>query len=186
MARVGIDLDGVLYDFIGDLARYVSVTTGRPLSELGPAVSWDFYADTWGYTKREYHRFVTDAVANKAIFMDLGPLPGSKQAIRRLRKLGHTVHIITARGFGPNARPLTCWWLDAYQIPHDSLTFAVDKRVIDVDFMLDDKPANVDDMREVGCAAYLLDCGRSDQVGHPYLVKDWAEFLAIVEASTSD
>ena len=184
--RIGVDLDGVVYPFIEDLAQYVAGTTGRPLAELVSPTCWDFYGTDWGYDKHTYHQFVIEGVASGDLFTFCEPLPGSKQALRRLRKLGHTVHIITARGFGPNARPLTCKWLSDYKIPHDSLTFAVDKRVMDVDFMLDDKPANVDDMREVGCAAYLLDCGRSDQVGHPYLVKDWAEFLAIVEVSTGD
>lgn len=181
MARIGIDLDGVLYDFIGHLAQYVSSTTGRSLDTLPPPTCWEFYATDWGITKKEYHEFYESAVADGHIFLDGDPVPGSKSALRRIRKLGHTVHIITARGCGPNARPLTAQWLHDKKIPHDSLTFAVDKRVMNVDVMLDDKPANVDDMREVGISAYLFDCGRADQVGHPYLVSGWDEFLEIVE-----
>ena len=180
--RVGIDVDGVLYDFVGELAEYISATTGRPLSELGPPTTWDFYLEEWGYSKKEYHQFSEAAVASGSIFLSKDPLPGAKAALKRIRKLGHTVHIITARGFGPRARPLTAEWLHIKKIPHDTLTFAYDKRVMRVDVFLDDKPANVDEMREIGCDAYLFDCGRKDQVGHPYLVSGWDEFLAIISA----
>jgi 5'(3')-deoxyribonucleotidase len=141
---------------------------------------WEVWED-WGITKRQFNDYAERATADGAVLVNGEPIPGAKTALRRIHKLGHTVHIITARGFGPRARPLTCAWLVTHKIPHDTLTFAYDKRVMNVDLFLDDKPANVDAMREVDCAAYLYDTGRIDQVGHPYLISGWDEFLAIVE-----
>lgn len=180
--RVAIDLDGVIYSFIDDLADFISAETKRPREELVRPTCWHFYEIDWGYTKKEYHKFAEDGVAAGAIWVMGDPLPGAIPALRKLRKDGHSVHLVTSRGFGRRARTSTADWLFDHKIPHDSLTFAIDKTILDVDVLLDDKIENVDAMREAGRQAFLFDQGYKEQQGHHYLVKDWEDFLAKVAA----
>ena len=89
--------------------------------------------------------------------------------------MGHTIHFVTDRFIGRKAQQATVEWLQEHEIQYDSLTFSADKTLIKTDIFLDDKPSHVDDLRAVGVEAWLLNCGRSDQTGHPYLCT-WTEF----------
>ena len=114
------------------------------------------------------------------------PISGSQDAIHKLKAGGHTIHIATDRFVGEKAFGSTQEWLDKHGISYDSLTFTRDKTVVDVDVFLDDKPSHVDDLRQCGVRAFLLDCGREDQRGHFFLLPDWNSFVEIVEEMESE
>lgn len=174
--RIGIDLDGPVYDFVASLADFINWATSRPFSELGPATKWDFYKD-WGYTFEEYTQFVKYGVELGTVFGSGMPKSGARGAIRTLHAAGHTIHIVTNRAISPRAQELTVRWLAKWEIPYDSLTFSNDKTIVHTDYFIDDLPANVDALRAVGVQAFLLDCGYKEQVGHPHLISSWGDFL---------
>ncbi len=180
--RVGIDLDHVLYPFDRGLALFVHEHTGRPLQELGPATRWEFYED-WGYTEDEFLGLYEAGVDAGAVFLEPGPLPGSVEAVQALKAAGHTVHIVTDRSVGKRSHANTEEWLARHNVPFDSLTYSRDKTVVRTDAFVDDIPRNVLVLREAGCAAFMLDRGRTDQAGarEEWAVASLADFVEKVE-----
>jgi FMN phosphatase YigB (HAD superfamily) len=181
--RVGVDLDDVLYPFVQSLACFVHERTGRPLEELGPATCWEFYERYWGLPKNEFLELFEAGVDAGVVFSKGDPLPGSVEAVRALKEVGHSVHIVTDRFVGRRSHANTEEWLAKHEIPYDSLTYSRDKTVVRTDAFVDDNPKNVLALREVGCAAFLLDTGRADQVGfrQEWTVDSLAGFVGKVE-----
>jgi hypothetical protein len=163
-------------DFMNQAARWLSVESGRPLSDFPRPTEW-FPEKEWGITKHDFNKAIERGVEAGFIFADGEPVPGAKLALRRLHRAGHTIHLVTARGYGRRAPELTAEWLYSHKIYYDSLSFSADKTIIaNAGAALDDKPSNVDALRAEGCAAFLYDLGRKDQADHPFLVSGWSEF----------
>lgn len=143
--RVGLDIDDVLYPW------YVTAHDICVRAGLGPAhpmpTTWRPYED-YGCTDQEWF----DALAEATVSGDLycqPPMDGVNESLSRLVSAGHTVHLVTARGFmqhGALIREQTIQWLDRFEIPHHSLTFAKDKRAVITDVFLDDAEHNYDQL----------------------------------------
>lgn len=174
--RVGIDLDETVYPFVDVLAKYINMTTDRPVTEMPAATRWAFYED-WGYSLAEYLDLYRQGVDDGFIFAEGDPIPDAWDALTEIRERGHTVHLVTNRFVGRFAHANTEHWLNRWHVPYDTLTYARDKTAVRTNVFLDDKPSNVDELRAVGCRAYVYDRGRSDQANRPYLVSGWSDFL---------
>lgn len=155
--RVGVDIDGVLYDFVDSLKAYL-VTIGYSAQLCTPATSWEFYED-WGLTIGEFIEAANRGVDVGIVFGFGSPFTGSREALMRLREAGHTVHLVTDRFFGAPGRAaeLTHTWLAKHGLGYDSITFSADKTIVDVDVAVDDKLANYDALDRTGCVAWLYD-----------------------------
>jgi len=161
--RVGFDLDGVLYPFASELARFVSERTGRPLESMGRPSAWDF-GRQWGLSDDEFRDLFERGVDAGVVWARGEPLPGAVDAVRSVKADGHSVHLVTARFVGRQPQGNTERWLMEHGIPYDSITYTDDKTVVRTDFFLDDKAAHVMALRRVGCKAFLLDTGLQDQL----------------------
>lgn len=157
--RVGIDLDGVLYDFAASFRRYL-VASGQILEGVLPDEEpgrWSFYED-WGFSLDEFIKLCNDGVDAGYVFR--GPTrPHAVESVRRIKDMGHSVHIITDRKFGSdpvNSEIATKHWLDEHGIPYDTLTFSADKTCVPTDCFVEDKLENYDALREAGVAAFLV------------------------------
>lgn len=178
--RIGVDLDETSYPFVDTLARWIHAKTGRPLDEMPPAREWAFY-ESWGYPVDEFLKHYREGV-DAAFILSVGvPIAGARDAILALQSSGHTIHFVTDRFVGECAQANTEEWLTTWEIPYDSITYTKDKTVVQTDAFIDDKVTNVDELRAVGCLAYVFDRGRSEQQGHPHLISDWPAFVAEIE-----
>lgn len=158
MARVGIDLDGVCYDFGASLAEFLVGHRGWDPAKCSAPRRWEFYED-WGLTLPEFMNTCHDGVDAGVVFAYGEPFPGTRDALDRIRESGHTLHVATDRRFGTadHAVLLTLRWLAEHELPYDTITFAADKTLLRVDYMIEDKLENYDALVETGCWAYLLD-----------------------------
>lgn len=161
MARIGIDLDGVCYDFQGALREFMTEIWGFKDEDLPEATDWNFYRN-WGnppITDSDFHWYVTQATVHGGLFDYADPINNADNVIRKLKNHGHSIHIITDRDWGQlgEAQRQTVSWLKTHSIPFDSLHFTAEKGMVDVEYMLDDKPQNVRDMLANGTEAALLD-----------------------------
>jgi 5'(3')-deoxyribonucleotidase len=157
MARVGIDLDGVVYDFVGAYRKFLGTGDGAIIKP--EPVRWEFFKD-WGVSEEE---FLHDLQHHPEIFTNGEPYPGAIMEVERLALNGHTIVFITDRvimGEGSYAYARTRDWLLKHEIPFHELHITADKASIDVDYFLDDRPSNVTAMlRKGGVDAFL--CNRS-------------------------
>ena len=153
--RVGIDIDGVIYDWEKSLRLWRVNTKHIDPRTMPVADSWDLA--NWNITREELVADCEDAVAAGWMFNRGAPINDARHQLLRLRKAGHSVHIITARDFGPMTKPNTLRWFKRYSIPFDTLDFSHDKTVRELDAMIDDKPANVEALIQSGVDAWLQD-----------------------------
>jgi hypothetical protein len=167
--RIGIDLDSCVYPFPEVFRSYAGL-------EARPARQWNFFEDD-GYTEPQFLAVFEEGVDAGYIFAVGDPIVGSVEALQDLRRQGHTIHIVTDRFVGKLSHANTEAWLARWGIEYNSLTYTRDKTILRLDAAIDDKPEHVNRLRLAGCHAYLLDRGRTDQVGHSRLVEDWPAFV---------
>lgn len=145
MTAIGVDIDDVLYPWF-DTAHRLSVEAGITGDLVGSPTSWRPY-ENYGCTAEQWHEVLTaGAVSGELYYAD--PIPGSIEALARLREAGHTVHLVTARGLLANGhliRSHTTHWLENVGAQFDSLTFAAKKSIVRVAVLIDD---NVDNLFE--------------------------------------
>lgn len=148
--KIGIDLDGCLYDFTKDYHSYIVNIQGIPADEIVPVTSWDFY-EHYGFSVHEFLDHLRDGADREFIFRNGEPAFRSIITLEFLKAEGHTLHIVTDRGrFGASAIQSTVDWLHQYEIPFDSLTFGQNKTLVNVDLFVDDSPENLRALKDAG------------------------------------
>jgi len=155
--RVGVDLDGVGFNFHSSFLRYLDSISNGPYLNRGYCGDWHFYRK-WGITDGEFVIYCNDA-ADKGLLFTGGVKRGFVNAMRRIKNTGSEIHIITDRNFGSTpevSRELTRKWLKKYSIPYDTLTFSADKTIVPTDMFVEDKLQNYDDLVLAGTKAYLI------------------------------
>lgn len=153
--RVGIDLDGVCYDFAGSLKAYL-MDIGHK-SSYGDPMRWEFYED-WGLTLGEFLDHCHAGADAGYVFAVGDPLPSVQEAFERIKTAGHSIHVVTDRSFGQpgTSEAATISWLKRHGLHYDTITFASDKTIARVDVMVDDKPENYHALTAAGVDAYML------------------------------
>lgn len=174
--RIGVDVDDVLFPWSARAhaaCQKAGITNGKAITQ------WAFYKD-YGCTHDELWEVLHEAY--RGGMLRGKPMESAALALDILRDLGHTVHIVTARGFeGPLAelvRAETVAWLEDWGIPHDSLTFVKDKSVLRLDVLADDGPKNITSVEEAGITGYLVDSIHNQDFDHPRRVANIIEFAA--------
>ena len=182
MSRVGIDLDGVCYDFANSLREYLVYYGIRQWHECPPTTRWEFYED-WGFTLDEFLEHCNEGVYRGFVFTIGAPYLGTAEALGNLWDRGHSLHVITDRPFGRDgvtSEGATRSWLNRHHLPFDSLHFTSNKAMVRVDYMIDDKIENYDALDDFGSKTYLLDRPWNQDDGTRRRVKTLAEFAAVV------
>lgn len=183
--KVGIDLDGVCYDFVAALRTWLT-SKGRDPRGLPEANCWDFFRDQWGMTTAEFIAECAEGVDAGVIFREGDPMPQARWALQALHGMGHTVHIVTDRSFGRRSQENTAAWLAEHGIRFDSLTFSADKTIVRTDAFVDDKPANVEALRKAGVRAFLFDRPHNQEARHLRRVATLADFVREVELMSEE
>lgn len=150
---LGVDLDGVVADFIGGLRPIAAEWLGVETKDLTTEISYEFpewnLKEFGGYDA--LHRF---AVKERDLFKNLPPIEGGPAVLRRLSTNGIRIRIITHRlfikWFHEEAIQQTVKWLEHYGIPYWDLCFMRDKSAVGADLYLEDNPDNIKALRNDG------------------------------------
>ena len=150
---LGVDLDGVVADYIEGLRPVAADWLGVQLDSLPKEVSYNF--PEWKLVRgggyEALHRF---AVKEKHLFRILPPVAGAPATLRRLSKRGIRIRIITHRlyieWFHREAIQQTTDWLEEHGVPYWDLCFMRDKAAVGADLYLEDNPANIKSLRNAG------------------------------------
>lgn len=155
--RIGIDLDGVVYDFHTTMLRYmkargIDVSSGQP-------DRWNMW-ECYGISLDDFLVIMKEESA-RGLFRHGDAIQGAPTVIRWAKHRGHSIHIVTHRnGLDPLAMRDTALWLAEQNIPYDSLTFSPDKHDVRTDLFVDDSPAN--------CAHITASGGRAIIFNRPW------------------
>lgn len=156
---LGVDLDGVVADFVGGLKPIAAEWLGVPAEQLTGQLSYGFAE--WnleacgGY--EALHRF---AVKERDLFRTLPPIAGAPAALRRLATREVRIRIITHRLYIPwfhrEAVQQTVEWLEQHGIPYWDLCFMRDKAAVGANLYLEDNPSNIEALRADGHATIVM------------------------------
>ena len=149
----GVDLDGVVADFVEGLRPIAAEWLGVPLEQLTKEISYGFpewKLDTSGGYEA-LHRF---AVKQRNLFRILPEIPGAAAALRRFSTLDVRIRIITHRlyieWFHKEAVQQTIEWLEEHGVPYWDLCFMRDKAAVGADPYIEDSPPNIRALRADG------------------------------------
>lgn len=161
--RLGLDLDGVIYDFFSEFRELIAAERNVSIDQLPETTNWHFYED-WGMSFEEYSEKVSRFASEGKIFASGNMYDGAIEATRRLKEMGYHIVIITARDVDEDVNTLrtvisnTRAWLDANDITYDELIVNNDKTIHDLSILIDDSIANIEKFIESGSGVtYIFD-----------------------------
>ena len=171
----GVDLDGVVADFIQGLKPIAAEWLGVPVNSLTDEVSYGFRE--WNIDDYEdLHRF---ALKERALFASLPLIEGAAPALRRISSQGIRIRIITHRlyiqWFHRQAIVQTVEWLEKHGIPYWDLCFMAAKSSVDADVYVEDSPANIRALRDIGKEVIVF----RNSTNRELLAPDASNWLAV-------
>jgi len=156
---LGVDLDGVVGDFYGEIRKIAAEWMNKPIESLTTDVSYglkEWNIDEFGGYNR-LHRF---AVTQRNIFLDMEPIANAAAILRKLSNIDVRIRIITHRLFLKYSHNTTikqtAEWLEKYDIPYWDICFVADKGAIGAHVYIDDSPDNINGLRKLGCNTIIF------------------------------
>lgn len=150
--NVVVDLDGVVYDFVGALRSWL-IAKGYPKVGAEPQ-HWDF--PEWGIPPERIELECMEAVAAGHLFWTGTAVEGAAEVLRAIRIEGHTIKFVTARCWSGSVEA-THAWLATQGIEYDGIVFVRDKACVAADLYLDDAPHQIVALRSAGRRAVVFD-----------------------------
>jgi uncharacterized HAD superfamily protein len=138
--RIGVDIDGVLSNFVSPFCELIQQMFGHEVST--EPTHWNWYRD-YGVTDVEDKQLWQWITHNPDWWGGIPALPYARMGIAHLRESGCEIYFITNRpGFG--AKTVTENWLRHHGFPDPTVLVASDKapiiRALKIDAFIDDKP----------------------------------------------
>lgn len=173
--RIGVDIDDVLFPWY-EKAHQACVDAG--ITNGVQPTTWSPHEE-YGCTAQDWFDVLEEATLNGSLYSG-PPYLGAVDALWRLQNAGHTIHLITARGFfvfGDLIREQTIEWLEHHDVPHDSLTFSQDKTAIPVDVFIDDSAKNCAALVAAGVRTFMVNQPHNTHADHELRVDHICEFV---------
>jgi 5'(3')-deoxyribonucleotidase len=150
---VNIDLDGVVYNYVGAMQEYAEGVLGRTLPEW---TEWDVW-DQWGIPKGAWKFLFRRGVEDGAIWLNGDPYPGAVEGLWALSDAEWHIRIVTnrlAHTFGHDiAVEHTVKWLKKNAVPYRSIAvigYGDAKSNYKAVTLVDDSLANTDEWNKNG------------------------------------
>jgi len=142
----GVDLDGVVGDFYGEIRKIAAEWLNKPIESLTTEVSYGL--KEWGIDELGgYDRLHRFAVTQRNLFRSMQPIEHAPSILRKLSSKGIRIRIITHRLFLKYSHVTTIKqtieWLDNYDIPYWDICFMNDKGAVGAHVYIDDTPENI-------------------------------------------
>lgn len=159
-----IDIDGVLAEYPAGFVSFLEEKTGKKLSQI-PIPHYDLYAvlskEVGGYAEMKKYKHEYRATGQKRF---LPVVDGAVASMKRLKKLGYTVVLLSARPVSQYPRIFadTMEWLKANDIPYDAILWDENKeeKVVKsfpkMQFMVEDHAGNANRVARMGYKVYLI------------------------------
>ncbi len=156
-----VDIDEVLFP-LGDSIHQIGHEFGLHDNSM-PWSMWEAWHQ-YGCDEGAYWDLWVTFSARDG-YRQTAPIPGALEALRSLYFDGHTINLVTARGFFKNGSDVRQWtkdWIEEFAVPHHSLTFTKDKPAAQAelgrfDLAIDDSPKNYLALEADGVNVWLQD-----------------------------
>lgn len=178
--KIGIDIDGVITDFVSEFNKSVKNRYGVNMSEQNIR-EHDLYK-ILGIPAKELQDIVMEVFPK-----DLDPQPHAIESIKELSK-NHEIYIITARE--PETLDLSEKWLKNHEVPYKRLAFMKegDKHKFiqedDLDIVIDDNLKEITNWIGIVPHIIVLDHPWNQSLNvknYFYIAKDWKEIMSIIK-----
>lgn len=181
MARIGIDIDGVCYGFSEAFCRNME---WDPLK----VDKWEFFKDH-GMDTETFLKMCRSMIRHGKLFKYGDVLPGTVQALQTLSREGHYLYFVTDRAalagddlyLKETIKIYTERWLEDNFIPWHNVYYTGDKateaKELGLDYFLDDKVENYEDLLAAGVDVLLYDQPWNASAKHAARVFNWQEFV---------
>ena len=134
---VGIDMDGVIYDFAKVFHEYAQ---NRMNKELSKPTKWDFYKE-WGMLDEQFDEWLIEGVQELRLFNCDAPMENTVEGWNLLKQNDIKIHVLTHRGHVSYEQ--TVQWLNRFGLYPDSLHFGTNKGILKT--FATDECASIDD-----------------------------------------
>lgn len=178
---LGIDLDGVCYDFAEDARVVCAEHLNVSVESLAPAAKWNFFHE-WGFDNELFWKLFLEDMHRGRAWRQRPPYDGTVESLTHLRDQGDKIVIVTSR---KGAEPATAEWVRTFDIPYDALVIGEDKTLARVDLLLDDWERNWREMTAHGTPCVLMDRLWNQHVVEAERVHDWDDFIEYVDGMRS-
>lgn len=150
---IGIDVDGVLRDFVGKLTECFKRDYPALASKVQPVTAWDMH-QFFGMDKVPFNAY-WQTIRGPEIMRDAPPIEShARDFVAALRKAGHKIIISSAQW--PCVHSILPVWLQEHGIEYDGLCILADKSLIKLDILLDDGVHNLGNVH-AGCIPVCYD-----------------------------
>jgi len=148
MRTVNVDMDGVIYDFVGTLTRIAreEMDTERDWDiPEAPPKAWAMW-DHWGMSKNQFYKLFDRAILSHGLFQIGDPIPGAIEGMEELSQRFERVRIVTSKqmqtpGAATAAQQQCLAWIARYLDPSKyEVAFTSNKKGYLADVVIDDKP----------------------------------------------
>lgn len=160
--KIGVDIDGVLYDFHDAFKIYLHNKHSKPLEEMSEPDGWLFY-EKWGMCKEEFLHFFKMGINDEFIFKYGKMLDGASEYLKKIKKMGHSIHLVSNRKIEDaehKSLSNTVHWLNENEISFDTLDFDFEKgkyaKKYNLDIFIDDSPKHLSQLEENACNFLFL------------------------------
>lgn len=152
--RIGIDIDGVLADFVSSYAEILSDVTGMTF-DLSKITTWDWPQENFGIDSELVDVVWEHIDDSDSHWIDLGLHQGAAEDFDLLQRLqfDHDLYFITNRTNGQDIKRQTEWWLRKHGIDFPTVLLARRKasivRDLALDAFIDDRDSTVNEVATV-------------------------------------
>lgn len=192
MARrfnIGVDVDGILANFIGGARKLLNQLYGKPSDDL-VQTTWAF--ESLGITPEEERNFwkIVDVIPNWWESLERLPDTDSLHSLTD----NHRVIFITNRkdGSGDPIEIQTKRWLqNKYWVRSSNVVISDIKgpvaQGLKLDYFIDDRPKNVYEVAEAApkCQAFMLNATYNVNENYPLRVNTFDDFTKIINAEVN-
>lgn len=186
---LGLDLDGVVFDYESAVRSRFALMLGVEPSTLGRQTSWSLVESGWPILDEAHFAALHTASVRGGMFADMPLIPGASESLWLLSDADVYIRVVTHRlgfkGIHACAAGDTVKALESNKIPYRDLTFVADKPSVGADVYLDDAPHNIEKLRAAGAYAIVFDQPYNQDVPGPR-ARNWDEVVELVSAYAAE